>query len=411
MVKKLALTMVAAILSAQGAWAEGIFSPMALDRAADNARAVDTTFRTLADSPATAHLALVEVNAAAVNEGAAQLELNLEGGLRLRAHQTQFQTSKTGTQIWMGVIEDEGSNLGPVTADTVQFDPLNRVALARNGNMVTGNIHFAGEWYKLRPLRSGGHAIVRVDAAGMPPEHPAEYANLPHYKMAPAPTPLLVNTTIRVLVNYTPSVAAAVADINGMIDLAVAETNQGYQQSGVMIDMVLANKSQTTYSESSFSNDLSRYRGTTDKYMKEIHTTRNNTAADVALLVINNASSCGLASSIGSTAATAFAVAHWDCITGYYSFGHEIGHLQSARHDPDTDGSTTPYAYGHGYRYTGGSPSWRTIMSYACSVSCPRINYWSNPNTIYNGVPMGTAALNDNARVLNTTKDTVAAFR
>ena len=82
---------------------------------------------------------------------------------------------------------------------------------------------------------------------------------------------------------------------------------------------------------------------------------------------------------IGSTAATAFAAVHWDCATGYYSFAHEIGHLQSARHDIATDPSTSPYAYGHGYRYEPSSGSrWRTIMAYNCTRSCPRLNFWSN---------------------------------
>ena len=409
--KKQVWIFAATLLVAQAALADGIFAPLAAKSATDAARAVDPTFRSLADSPATASLELVSANAAAIAESALSLDLNLSAELQLRAYQTHFEVSKTGTQIWMGVIADPNSAIGPVSPDTLQFDPMNRVSLARNGELVTGNIFFGGEWYKVRPLRSGGHAIVRVDYAGMPPEHPAEFAKLPRIQMPQAPPSLLVNTTIRVLVNYTPAAAAAVADINGMIDLAVAETNQGYASSGVQITMQLANKSQTVYSESSFSTDLSRYRSTTDKYMKEIHTTRDANAADVALLVINNASSCGLASGIGSTAATAFATAHWDCITGYYSFGHEIGHLQSARHDPDTDGTSTPYAWGHGYRYTSGSPTWRTIMSYNCTPSCPRINFWSNPLVTYNGVPMGTATLNDNARVLNTTRDTVAAFR
>ena len=80
---------------------------------------------------------------------------------------------------------------------------------------------------------------------------------------------------------------------------------------------------------------------------------RATLAADVGVLLINNASACGLASGIGSTAATAFAAVYWDCATGYYSFAHEIGHLHAARHDPENDPTTTPYAYGHGYQYTG----------------------------------------------------------
>jgi len=50
---------------------------------------------------------------------------------------------------------------------------------------------------------------------------------------------------------------------------------------------------------------LSRLRNTSDGVMDSIHASRNTTRADVAVLVINNASSCGLASGIGSTAASA----------------------------------------------------------------------------------------------------------
>ena len=192
----------------------------------------------------------------------------------------------------------------------------------------------------------------------------------------------------------------------------MAEANQGYTNSGITITVQLANKSQVTYTESgNFTTDLSRYRGTADGYMDSIHTTRNSTTADVGVLLINNTQYCGLASGIGSTASTAFAAVYWDCATGYYSFAHEIGHLQSARHDPANDPTTTPYAWGHGYQYTASTPKWRTIMAYDCSGGCPRLNYWSNPNNLYNGHPMGTTTKNHNSRVLNDTRATVAAFR
>lgn len=132
--------------------------------------------------------------------------------------------------------------------------------------------------------------------------------------------------------------------------------------------------------------------------MDDIHSLRDSNSADVAVLVIDDCSSCGLASSIGSSASTAFADVHYDCATGYYLFGHEIGHLQSARHDPDTDSSSTPYTYGLGYRNNvAGS---RTIMAYACLGGCTRLNYWSNPGKPYGGAVVGTTNLNDNHRVL-----------
>jgi hypothetical protein len=390
--------------------ADGLFSPRDTAKSRQ-ALSLDLSYKALADNPASASLDLVEANAALVTAKAAVLPLNLGPGLDLKAYRTDSFRSASGNLVWSGVIADPGTVRIPFSAADLQFDALNQVVIVRSGNQLTGNVHYNGDWYKIRPLRTGGHAIVRVNPALMPPDHPAEYARLRTIPMPARPSQDKVNSTIRVMVHYTPSAASASGNISSLIDLAITESNQGYANSGVGITMQLATKAQVTYTESgSFSTDLSRYRGTSDGFMDSIHTTRNSVAADVGLLVINNASSCGLASSIGSTASTAFATAHWDCITGYYSFAHEIGHLLSARHDPATDPTNTPYAYGHGYQYNG-SPKWRTIMAYACTGGCPRLNYWSNPNVLYNGHPMGTTSTNDNARVLNNTRATVAAFR
>ena len=132
-------------------------------------------------------------------------------------------------------------------------------------------------------------------------------------------------------------------------------------------------------------------------------------------MIINQSDFCGLADAIMATASTAFVVVYYDCATGYYSFAHELGHLMGARHDENHDATTTPFAYGHGYEHPSSvsGQNFRTIMAYACNAptSCdPRIQYWSNPNVKYNGVATGTAATNDNARVLIGTAATVAAF-
>lgn len=391
---------------------EGLFAPLDIATAYGKALNLDPSYNALAEDAALGPLHLVRANLDLLTENAASLPLNLGPGLDLRAHRVDSYVTKTGSLVWSGVIEDPGTAIVPFTAEAVRFDPMNQVMLVKNNGNITGNVHFAGALYQIRPLKSGGHVIAEVNPAAMPPDHPPAYKNIKTYRMKGSDSGLnKVDTVIRVMVHYTSSAATASGNIAGLIDLAVAETNQGYTNSGVFIDLILAHRSQVSYTQSgSFSTDLSRYRGTSDGYMDGIHTTRNSVAADVGVLLINNSSSCGLASGIGSTASTAFAVAHWSCATGYYSFGHEIGHLQSARHDPATDPSTSPYAYGHGYRYTG-SPSWRTIMAYNCSSGCPRLNYWSNPNRLYNGVPMGTTSQSDNTRVLNNTRGTVAAFR
>lgn len=397
--------------AAQGS--PSLFAPVpAVYRAAQG----DSAFDALAADPASAKIDVVMANAAALQADTQSLTLDLDmgGPVRLTALRSDAYHVEDGSLVWKGSIA-ETALARDMTDREIAEDALNSVILVRNGDKVTGNVRVLGQLFKVRPLHDARHAIVEVDENAMPLDHPpADYRKLLE-QAAPLPSAdakaVTANTVIRVLVNYTASAASASGDINGLINLAVAESNQGYTNSGVQITLQLAAKSQVSYTQSgSFSTDLSRYRGTSDGYMDTIHSQRNTNTADVAVLLINNSSSCGLASAIGASASTAFAAAHWDCATGYYSFAHEIGHLQSARHDPANDPTNTPYAYGHGYQSTAGG--WRTIMAYACSsTTCTRINYWSNPNKTYGGRAMGTTSRNDNARVLNNTRATVAGFR
>ncbi len=282
--------------------------------------------------------------------------------------------------------------------------------------------------YSIEPLGDGLHAITKIDQHGYPSEHTADNpsgalaaviedaatrGNKPG--TGTGGTEGTVGTqalsTQNVLVVYTASAAAATANISSLIQLAVDETNQSYVNSGININMVRVNTAAVTYSETgTFSQHISRLQGTSDGYMDNIHTLRNTYGADIVLLVVNDSEACGIAAAIKATATSAFAVAHYSCITGYYSFGHEIGHLQGARHDRYVDSSTSPYAYGHGY--IPASKTWRTVMAYGNNcANCTRIQWWSNPLKTYGGVAMGTAAYEDNARVLNLTASTVAAFR
>jgi hypothetical protein len=142
-----------------------------------------------------------------------------------------------------------------------------------------------------------------------------------------------------------------------------------------------------------------------------------------------------------------FSVVDWDCATGYFSFGHELGHNMGAAHDWYADDSKDlPFSHNKGY--VNLSDSWRTIMAYneECDCSdevepcpapglrttpglplCTRLQYWSNPDVKYNDDPMGvpvgssTACVKgdlvhpdcdaDVRDVLNKTANTVANFR
>ena len=386
----------------------------------------DRVLERLLANPSTRDVKIVNVDADA-SDGA-QIELSV-GGRRLTVNRSRAQRTATGSDVWYGRVQ-HAANTAYAPRET-SADPLNDVVLVRRGNQITGSVRVDGQLYRIRPLPSGATAVVQVDENGMPADHPEdayraifEAAVRDKVDVTAKGKPCRTNCggtgtpvdpgptqTIRVMVVATnDAIAAYGGDMQALVELAVAESNQGYVNSNIGINMVLANYSTTTYATAGMSTDLSRFRGTSDGYMDGIHAVRDSSAADVGMLVANDASACGLASGIGSTAATAFATAYWDCITGYYSFAHEIGHLQSARHDPATDSSTNPYPYGHGYREPGNA--WRTVMAYNCTgTGCPRINYWSNPSVTYGGVPMGTYDKSHNQRVLVETKATVAGFR
>jgi hypothetical protein len=286
---------------------------------------------------------------------------------------------------------------------------------------VTATVRVGNTQYAIEPIGNGLHAVTRIDMSGYPSEHTADNPSgvldasagpVLNSKNSTGSIGIQALTTINVMVVYTASAATAAGNIAAKIQLAVDETNQSYVNSGVDINMVRVHTAQVTYSEAnrSFSQHTSALQGTADGMMDNVHTLRNTYGADMVLLVVNDTEACGQAAAIKATATSAFASADQSCITGYYSFAHELGHLQGARHDRFVDASTTPYAYGHGY--IPPSKTWRTIMAYGNNCSnCTRIQWWSNPLKTRNGEAMGTALYEDNARVLNLTAPTVAAFR
>ena len=386
------------------------------------------TAQHLSKAGPTRSLRIERADASAVSAQNREIDLRLGSRLVTAVLDNAHRTER-GNTVWLGRLRDSRGASALRGAREVRVDERNSVALVRHGDRITGNVRVDGTLYRIQSLPDGSNAVIEVDESRMPPDHAADYneAAMPQFDMrgAAARAGGLVGAaaidpgataTIRVQVVATnQAVAAYGGDMEALIELAVAESNQGYVNSNVGINMVLANYRTVEYTSvgDGHATDVQRFAVTNDGYMDDIHASRDANAADVNVLVIDDDSNCGRARAIGSNAASAFATVYWDCATGYYSFAHEIGHLLSARHDPANDPTSTPYAYGHGYQYAPASGTrWRTIMAYQCSgAACTRLNYWSNPDVTYNGVAMGNTNLSHNQRVLVQTKATMAAFR
>jgi hypothetical protein len=210
------------------------------------------------------------------------------------------------------------------------------------------------------------------------------------------------------LVLYTPTVGQAVGSVGrtpqGIARDAVANTNLASRNSRVAMNLVLANVTELSYTETDFDTDLAMLHSST-----AVAQLRDAAQAHVVFLLTTINTYCGLADAIMAEKASAFAVVNYDCAVGNLSLAHEFGHLLGLRHDRGADPADKAFKDGHGYAYR---TDWRTIMAYADACGfCTRMPIWSNPNLKYNGVPSGTREFENEAGVINQTAPIVAKFK
>lgn len=284
------------------------------------------------------------------------------------------------------------------------------------GPRVTGSIRAPGVLYELRPLADDLHALIRLDPRSLPAPHPPsqDTRESPVFSVRPAsPSPVTAlggDAIIGVVVAYTAQTAAEVGDVPALAQLAVDQTNESYRNAGIHAQLDLRHVYLTpTVSTLDMGLDLLRLRTGHDGAFDEVHALRYPYDGDVVVLLgpstTSGYGSCGLASVGATHQSESFAVVAHNCATVSFTFAHEVGHLQGARHNPEVDGGLVPYPYGHGLTDTVNG--FRTIMAYNSS-SCPngwceKLLTWSSPDGLYQGVPTGDAARRNNARVLNET--------
>jgi hypothetical protein len=317
------------------------------------------------------------------------------------------------------------------------------VVLAATGEYVSANITTdSGAFYQIRNVEGRLHVLQQVEARASvdsdrgvkPPDDYAASLSKDAERLAPSITERNAagDTVIDVLVAYTAnarSQAGGTVAIENRIQLAMAEVNQSFVNSGVQIEMMLVHMMEVNYDESSgIGVALNRLRDPADGFMDNVHTARNTHGADLVSLWIHNLGSLpGGAVSVGyqmTTVVASFESNAFSAVEQFwapgpnYGFARGMGHNMGAALDRSTVGDTGgfgAFSYSFGYRYTGANP-FRTIMTVPCeNITCPVVNYWSNPEVTLNGQATGVAANQpnsaDNRLTLNNTKATVANFR
>jgi Metallo-peptidase family M12B Reprolysin-like len=209
--------------------------------------------------------------------------------------------------------------------------------------------------------------------------------------------------------------------MRGLIDLAISESNIAFQLSGIFtaFRLVHAYRDPDYIEASSYSVALDELTFTNDGQLESVHVKRALYGADVVHMIAGAPTSCGIAWSGEPKVASMFSISQYSCSTGYYSFGHEIGHNFDLQHDRASENvcnMNSTFNYG----YKNPNAEFRTILSYDCKIGqcdnmpkngCDRILRFSNSNPSYtfNGQPIGDSTM-DNARQFNSKRSFVASM-
>ena len=214
--------------------------------------------------------------------------------------------------------------------------------------------------------------------------------------------------TYSVKIYYTEDFESQTADIDGYIDQVIAETNLGYMNSDVPVRITALCKEKATINDIEDSSEML----TAFKLMKGSYEELRDTA-DVAVLLVNDFSSCGIGYVNSVKNGHTISVSMKRCALGYYSFGHEIGHNFGLGHNIE-ETTNQYYPDGHGHLIAAGSEStgYRTILAYTAEGHKTRVNYYSNPEIIYpvTGTPTGISGVSNNARILTLNRFEMEAW-
>jgi len=284
--------------------------------------------------------------------------------------------------------------------------------------------------YIIRPL--GGRTVVEMlDTDSFAPEWGHDAATHGHDMVPPvsggdtiqesaaaaAPTAAAADGTVQIVLMsvYTPQARAAAGGTTQMqarIQATVDQANTAFINSNMIARYFLAHTEEVSHNDSGdIVTDLNWVTSNAT-----VASLRNTYAADmVSLVVANGGPYCGVGwvqrNPGAGFANYAFQATDIDCLSNQ-TLAHEHGHNLGFEHDPGNagiapSGASYPWSFGH---YVNGA--FRTIMSYnACTVSCPRVLHFSNPDVLYNGVPTGILDQRDNAQTGDLTASIVANFR
>lgn len=370
---------------------------------------------------AIAHAGIVIDTTRLVGPADSALVLGLPGGDSVRVVRTGLEVRGSGRLVWIGHVE--GDSLGVVTFSRVR-------------RAVVGTVRPAdGRIFRVRYAGGGVSVIETIDPGRIPPGAEPRLVAMGDSSGRP-PCRDADHRRIDVMVVYTLNALEAAGGEDAMeavVHEAVGQANASYVESGIDLRLNLVHLTSSNYPDEGYiHSDLDAVEkgedelaGTAD--LRELY------GADVVVLVPRTSltDEKGLANVLVPASVDkweqAYCVVPHEFLTLDMNFAHEIGHLQSARHDWATDPiRDTVHPENHGYvverSAAGTPPAYRTVMAERTGCEelgitdaedCIRIGRWSDPGGVVDTDTLGSSDLGsetDNAGTLNRTAGIVASF-
>lgn len=350
----------------------------------------------------------IDINPALLGEKRIELDI---GEQILVAIRDRVESYRDEHLTWVGHIEGASEH--------------SEVVLTLVKNKLSGQITINGRLYEISTSENGEAIVFEVNRQDLPPDFqydaPAsvyDQANLTNGSPRTAQDgPVLVDTmvlyTSRSCDRYGRDSDGGCSGVEAKILSAVAAANQAYRNSQINAELNLVHMDEVDYRESG-DMGLSLYelqrRG--DGRLDDVHSLRDSVGADVVSLISEDSNACGVGYVMTQLSsgfdAFAFNVVYSSCMSSQ-TLAHEIGHNMGSQHDRDSSSFGGVRSFSYGYRSCGNN-GFTTVMAYRCAGSSGR-SHFSNPNVRFSdGRATGTATEN-NARSINESVATVAAWR
>jgi hypothetical protein len=335
----------------------------------------------------------------------------LDAGQSLALHvQPGEGDTFAGRQFEFTAWMDQGVEVAP-TARVTFYDGRTVLGImpldSSNGATLDVQLYLPGT-HQLRAVLSGDSNVGDLEGTGAITVLPA--------------------TVIDLMVLYTSDLARLAntgASPSTELQDDVQSVNEIFTNSGIAVTINLVYTQMVDYvSTGDYETDLARLENPADGYMDEMAQLRAQYKADLVSLMVApyglaqpgdepGTRVLGMGTELmrsAGDAAAAFSVIQADSAgNGTYTLAHELGHNLGASHDRENDTLPNPaFPSGHGYRFTDENGDvLRDIMAYDPGSMIP---FFSNPDIIYGGVPLGTKGVADAAHVIMRTAPIVAKY-